>query len=590
MKKLQLQNVLINNKINVLSLKGKTEQFILYKNITSKNLDDSRFNKMEESQNFSITQKKKMQELKINIKFDEKQKKYCLFINNSLLYFIKNIKNIITDDNDFKIIQFNGSIYENITNISNNSNNSLVDSILNNSKPKESYVPEIDSSIKIIKTEFYNEYIAPLQIEKNEECEDEESSDDEVEEVEIIENPIIKEKEKEILTNIVEKEAVEEEAVVEEAVEEEAVEEVTVEEKAVEEVTVEEEAVEEVTVEKVTIEEVTVEEVTVEEVTIEEVTVKENILINELTVKEEPVKEEPVEENILIKEDNHSLENNEQKKEENIEVKNIVVKELPYNEEEFKEKSNKILFEINKRHEENNLHTSNKIVEEKIDEIVKNKNSVDNNLSGNDLDLEKIINDFNKLFTDLEVNISKEYNESKKNELLPIKNDEIIKEEIKKYTNNLNNTINSNKTNNGIKQQSNYQIKTFNYQLMNYSMYFAKITESVNLNFANLYNTSIPECNNINNISLCIELRNENLSYLTLFFNQKYLINKIDNSITLINLSLKRAQILKNKDVFKIGNHDYLLLNNCTFFIPMINKKNFDNNYGTSFNFLIPRL
>ena len=446
MKKFQLQNVLINNKINVLSLKGKTEQFILYKNITSKNLDDSRFNKIEESQNFSITPKKKMQELKMNIKFDEKQKKYYLYINNTILYFIKNIKNIITDDNDFKIIQFNGSIYENIPN--NNNTNSLVDSILNNSKVKESHVPEIDSSIKIIKTEFNNEYIAPLQIEKNEDSEDEESSDDEVEDVEIIEKTILKE----------EKEIVEEETVEEVSVEEEPVKAEPVNEEPVEEEPVDEEPVKEEPIKKEKVEE-------------------------EL-VEVEPVKEEiKIEENIVSIEEKPLLEKNEQK-EETLEVKNIVLtKDLPYNEEEFKEKSNKILFDINKRHEENNSLDSNKIVEEKIDETVNNKKSFENNnLSGNDLNLEKIINDFNKLFTDLEVDISKEYiNSSKINEkeLAQIKNEEIRKEEIKKNINN------------DIKHQSIYQIKTFNYQSINYSMYFAKIEESINLNFANLYKTYV---------------------------------------------------------------------------------------------------
>ena len=91
-----------------------------------------------------------------------------------------------------------------------------------------------------------------------------------------------------------------------------------------------------------------------------------------------------------------------------------------------------------------------------------------------------------------------------------------------------------------------------------------------------------------NNWSL--ELDNKNSSYLLLYLNQKYLINKIDNSLVLTNMNTRNSQIYKNKDIFKIGNNDFLLYNNCTLLIPLVTTKIYDNNYGVSFNYYVPKI
>ena len=75
-----------------------------------------------------------------------------------------------------------------------------------------------------------------------------------------------------------------------------------------------------------------------------------------------------------------------------------------------------------------------------------------------------------------------------------------------------------------------------------------------------------------------------------LFFKQKYLINKINNTFIITNLFYKNSQVIKNKEYFKIGTYDYMLYNDSTLIIPMINKKIFDNNYGTSFNLYTPKI
>ena len=85
-------------------------------------------------------------------------------------------------------------------------------------------------------------------------------------------------------------------------------------------------------------------------------------------------------------------------------------------------------------------------------------------------------------------------------------------------------------------------------------------------------------------------MENINSSYLIMYFNQKYLINKVDNTIILTNLSNKKYQIIKNKENFKLGLYDYMLYNDSTLLIPMINKKIFDNSYGTSYNMYVPKI
>jgi hypothetical protein len=117
-----------------------------------------------------------------------------------------------------------------------------------------------------------------------------------------------------------------------------------------------------------------------------------------------------------------------------------------------------------------------------------------------------------------------------------------------------------------------------------------KLEQSLNLNFKNLNSAKVSNNNIINKNNIIIEMEKENTSYLIYFYNNKYLINKINNSIVLTNMISNNSQIIKNKENFKLGLIDFLLYNNATLLIPMINKKIFDNNYGITFNNYIPRL
>ena len=132
-----------------------------------------------------------------------------------------------------------------------------------------------------------------------------------------------------------------------------------------------------------------------------------------------------------------------------------------------------------------------------------------------------------------------------------------------------------------------YTLNIF-YQNINYKIHTLKLKQSINLNYSNLNDAKI--LNFIGKDNVAFELNKENSSYLIMYMNQKYLINKINNSIILTNMFNKKSQIIKNKENFKLGLNDFILYNNSTILIPMINKKIFDNNYGVSYNMYIPRI
>ena len=140
------------------------------------------------------------------------------------------------------------------------------------------------------------------------------------------------------------------------------------------------------------------------------------------------------------------------------------------------------------------------------------------------------------------------------------------------------------------KFMSNEYILSINYQNTTYNLNTINLEPKPDLNFSNLYKTEISKNNIINTYLLTFNLEIKNNSYLLNLLNQKYLINKINNSIVLTNLVSKHSQIIKNNDIFKIGNYDFLLYSNSTLIIPVINKKIFDNRYGTSYNAFVPRV
>jgi hypothetical protein len=145
--------------------------------------------------------------------------------------------------------------------------------------------------------------------------------------------------------------------------------------------------------------------------------------------------------------------------------------------------------------------------------------------------------------------------------------------------------------NSKIEEKNNiYNIYTLriNYNKQFYKISTIKLKDTPELNFGNLYKTKVYDCNIINNINISLELETFNSSYLILFFNQKYLIIKNNNIVIITNLNTHKSDVIKTNDNFKIGNNDYTLYNG-TLLLSMVNKKIFDNNYGTSYNIYLPR-
>jgi hypothetical protein len=126
-----------------------------------------------------------------------------------------------------------------------------------------------------------------------------------------------------------------------------------------------------------------------------------------------------------------------------------------------------------------------------------------------------------------------------------------------------------------------------NYQNIIYNLPSYQLLSSKDLNATNLFQTIIPERNYIKQ-NITYQLENVNSSYLLVFRKQKYLVNKINNTLVIINLVNKSSVIAKNNSNFKLDNYDYVLYNNGTLMIPVINKRIYDNSYGMAYNMYLP--
>ena len=195
--------------------------------------------------------------------------------------------------------------------------------------------------------------------------------------------------------------------------------------------------------------------------------------------------------------------------------------------------------------------------------------------------LENILSDFNKLFdisdTAKLINVTNKNTQNKDTKVTKVtkvtKQESVVQPKSEVIT---------------IKNIYNIYTLRINYNNSFYKISTIKLKETLDLNFSNLYKTKIFECNIINNINISFELETFNSSYLISVFNQKYLIIKNDNIVIITNLQSRQSTVTKNNDNFKLTNYDYTLYNG-TLLLSMINKKIFDNNYGTSYNVYMPR-
>ena len=580
MKKLNIQSlsILINNKekINILCLENKNEKYILYSDydINEEEIDNNHFKKMEFSENMQITPKKKFNDLKLSINSDSQNNMHTLLLNNKNVFYLKNSKNIIINNHKLKLILYDGNLLVNndLGEVKVEKKNNLVEDLLsknsNNNLKNINFKDEThnhqNSSI-LEENSNFNKDLKIIEFNNNLDITD---ISKEIENMEL--NDINYEKEEHI-NNLIQDE------------------------------------------------------------------ISEIIEDNNIKMPIEMLNKEEILTNII-------LENVENKiNDKAIDIENFKIPE------HIENKINDIVTDISsfKIHEnipEINLLEENHKINEKIKTITKsiNEEKIELNNKKNELDneevfnLENILSDFNKLFSFIETDKIENKNESEIikpinttlstnssfinkniltnvntqahvntsqnvntniNRITPSNNSTITNKNNVSNTNTIN-VVNKNKfddkkilesINKTLINNIPY-IVSINYQNINYKIFTIKLNLSNDLNFSNVFKTKVCEDNIINKFNLAFELEKDNSSYLFSIMNQKHLINKINNSIVLTNLSNRSSQIIKNKENFKIITLDYILLNDCTLIVPTINKKIFDNNYGTSYNLYVPRI
>jgi hypothetical protein len=527
--------IIINKeKFNVINLQSsRDEKYILYsgKNIKNENIDNNIFIKFEFNENINITPKKKLNEL--NLSIVNNNNLYSLNWYNNPVFYLKNSKNILINDIYLQFILSNGLLYKILDNKQLSNNTKEIDINIDFSKKEKNIINDLLNKNK--KTNILNNDLTLLPDDTN-----------------------IKPSIQKISSYDVE---LQEKSIQEPFVHNVEVQEQLSEENVVKNVELKEQLSEENVVKNVELKEQLSEENVVKNIELKEQPSEENV------VKNVELKEQPSEENVV-----KNVELKEQPSEENV-VKNVELNKKPIidnidNIDDTKNINYKtnILnnFEIEKLDKIKNI--SNIINEEKFD-LDNKKIELENNV----FNLENVLMDFNKLFKSFD-------------------NENSIENSIKISNINMN-------TNKEILVKSNLYNKIINkeyitkiqYLNSSYKLNTIKLSQSNDLNFLNLYNYQVINDNIINKSNLSFELDNVNSSYLIIFFNQKYLINKINNTIILTQLLNKKSLIIKNKDTFKIGIFDYMLYNEGTLIIPMINKKIYDNNYGTTFNMYIPK-
>jgi hypothetical protein len=620
MKRFTIQNLTLtlNNKdkINILNLEFKNNKYILYSTKNTEIINNNDFVKFEFKENIQITPKKKMVELNLITKLNDETKLNELIINNNSVYYLKDSRNIILNNDKLFLILQDGKLYESTKNnydklndlsSKNNSfeskepekNIDIVSEILNKSRNSNGII--LSSITADSEKSTLSEEISE-KIENKNILVDNENNDSTIKIINLKNNDSRKVGKKdrnnksseEIIENLCDFNVIKDN--------------LSNEKYDIQEIN-----------EENNVNEIENNNVEINENDVNKIEENNNIEINE--IEENTIKK--IKENNNIVADQSSITDNNDK--------SILDKSTP-----------EIIINIENKINDNEEIISSSITpnsEKSLLEVIKNDNNtknikiIDNNLLKYDIqkiepsststnlqpdkilnnlerenknnkkeinteifNLEKILTDFNKLFDFNDKNNTNDKiidKNSNKETTIINKNNEVKENFIKIIEKESTNNIKKEEVKTIIKkieQKNNYvfYIKTVNYQNINYKLQTIKLKSSNDLNFINLFKTKVEECNTINKNNLSLELDEENSSYLILYMNQKYLINKINSTIVLTNLVNRNSQIIKNKDNFKIGLNDFILYNNASIIIPATVSRFFDNNYGTSFNVYTP--
>jgi hypothetical protein len=106
----------------------------------------------------------------------------------------------------------------------------------------------------------------------------------------------------------------------------------------------------------------------------------------------------------------------------------------------------------------------------------------------------------------------------------------------------------------------------------------------------NLHKAKILKENIIIDNKLSLLLENNNSSYLLNYFNNLFLFNKVNNNLLITNIKNKKTMILNDNKFFKLLNHNFYLTFGCKLIVPIVNKKIFNNQNGSSINYFEPNI
>jgi hypothetical protein len=137
--------------------------------------------------------------------------------------------------------------------------------------------------------------------------------------------------------------------------------------------------------------------------------------------------------------------------------------------------------------------------------------------------------------------------------------------------------------------KSNDSYMNINFYNKKYIVKILKIISS-NLNMYNLHKAKILKENIIQNDKLSLLLENNNSSYLLNYFNNLFLFNKVNNNLLITNLKNKKTMILSDNKFFKLFNYNFYLTFDCRLIVPIVNKKIFNNQNGSSINYFEPNI
>ena len=249
------------------------------------------------------------------------------------------------------------------------------------------------------------------------------------------------------------------------------------------------------------------------------------------------------------------------------------------------EKIDHATFEENKEtHVENNEEkkdiSTNKNIYTEIEKV--NVESINQDL----FSLDKILNDFNQYFTSQSIH---EDQNKKKNNI----NNNVSKKSVSFHNEDLEDIQNEIKKNN-IKEdilnnQSQVSImkKNILFNQQTFNITYSHLKQS-KINIQNLFQSVIEKENRINQKNISLQLQSENSSYLLLYLENPYLLNKIDHSLIITNLKNRKSIQVNNQQYLLLGNCTFYLTENCSLLIPLIIKQEMNDHSGKMSHQFLP--